>query len=188
MTRATTPAHVEHVIANWNAGIGPDALHDALGWTTAELERYQSTGELPTPDRVLGFSMPEGARVRFLDEPEHNPFLEGTIREAPTTRLHGLKPLAESVAQHEPTLEEISAACRPGPLHTRPQTAWWEFYTRWHAKPTGDGQWKVLGEHGEEDTDGPRRHDDNATAQKRADVLNSAEQAQARATATKGHA
>lgn len=45
--RVTTREDAEATIARWNIGIGPDQLHDALGWTPAELERYQAEGWIP---------------------------------------------------------------------------------------------------------------------------------------------
>lgn len=139
-------------------GIGPDQLHDALGWTPAELEVYNQTGDLPNQ------------ASREVDQ-ALNDMLDADL-EGPVPAL---------VANPDPyvTMEEASLALRPGPPRTTPEDhevpAYWEHFTRWRPQPTGDGAWKVLGMHGQEDKDGPRRHDNYGPALDRADELNDAE-------------
>jgi hypothetical protein len=51
--RATTEAEVEEITERWHKGIGPDELHDALGWTKGEYKTWAETGRLPLAPEVV---------------------------------------------------------------------------------------------------------------------------------------
>lgn len=184
MAKAHTKDDVDRIIDQWNAGVGPDHLHDALGWTPEEYRQWVNSGGEERERVLASFAPQPEPHLRAVpDEPDQIISQERTAEFDGTDYNFVTRPRVGEDAGIWHFARLAEAGTLAGTLiiddpHGQAHAPWM-FFSRWHtARVPGSSKYIVRSTASgvARLCKAPNEFDTYEAALRRADHLNSEEQ------------